>query len=327
MHLLTHRLARFMVFGALAAAIIMAVRHGAEKGSSWDLKIALILGLVCVAVGEFLSWHNAATAYFERRAGSLMLWSILGATLSAGTIYTNFSTTAGNNDVKAGIQKTAFVSYEDTDKTERELTERKAQLQQELKLAPTRTAEAARAAQDNAKAHRFWKLTNGCKETKGQQTRDFCSSYASAVADESNAGRALTNKEELAAVTAQLADVRKARAAAPAAISDDQANITMLSRVASMDKATARTVDAMVAPWLVQAMLVFGGILLAAETFRGKTLPPWINWARIASWFKGVTNEAVDANGNKVVFHHTVERDEALRRWANHPSVKGLIAT
>ena len=43
----------------------------------------------------------------------------------------------------------------------------------------------------------------------------------------------------------------------------------------------------MVLPFLVQAMLLFGGILLANEHFRGKTPRPWINWSTVRSvWAK-----------------------------------------
>ena len=274
---LTARMARVMVGGALTAALILAIAHGAEKGSTWYLKAALIIALVCVAIGEFLSWHNAATAYHERRLGSLALWSLLGGVLTAGTLYTNFSSSAGNNNAKASVQKTAFVSQADTGRTEAELTAKNNDLLQRIAMAPKRTAEQADAAIVNLKAHRFWSVTNGCTETKGPQTRQHCDAYASAVADKAGATNLIVEREEQKQVAAQLLKIRADRASVQAVISEDQASVTTLASLTNIDISQARQADAMVVPFLVQAMLLFGGILLANEHFRGLPRIPWID--------------------------------------------------
>lgn len=284
---LTHRLARFMVGGALTVAIIFAAAHGLEKGATWYIKIALVIGLVCVAIGEFLSWHNAATAWHERRGGSLALWALLGVLLSVGVFYTNFASSAGNNEGKASVQKAAYVTYVDADKTELDLTKAVTRIEERLRIAPVRTAEAARAAQDNAKAHKWWVTTKQCTETKGPQTREFCSAYASAVADESMATEAKVLTEELKTKRSELAELRKARASAPAVVSDDQAAVVTLASMLSIDTKSARQIDSMTLPVLVQAMLLLGGILLANEAFRGKARRPWGIVAFIRSLWSG----------------------------------------
>lgn len=287
MHNLTNRLAGLMVGGALAAALILAVAHGAEKGSTWYLKLALIIGLVCVAIGEFLSWHNAATAWHERRAGSMMIWGVLGGVLSLGTLYTNFSSAASNNDGNAVVQKTAFVTFADT---RDELKSAKAEvdrLEQRLTLKPIRNADQAQAAIDNAKAHKFWKSTHECKETKGPQTRQFCSDYASAVADKAGSTEMLTVAEEMKQAKARLAKAQQTAGSTKAQVSEDAPQLGFIKASLSTDDSTARQIDAMVLPFLVQAMLLFGGILLANEAFRGKPRAPWINWNTVRSvWAK-----------------------------------------
>lgn len=281
--MLSKRMASLMVGGALTAALIMAVGHALDKAGSWYMKAAFVIAMACVAIGEYLAWHNSATAYHERRAGSFGLWALLGIVLSGGVFYTNFSSTAGNNDLKAGIQKTAFTSYVDLDKTEKELTAEVDRIEQRLKMAPQRTPDAAQAAIQRFEADRFWKSTNGCKETKGPQTREFCSQYASAVADKSMGTEALTLREELKLKTAELKQVRADRSKAPAAVSDDQAHVSAIARIMHVSTETARTGDGMVIPIMTQAMLLLGGILTANEAFRGKERLPWIDrakWAR-----------------------------------------------
>lgn len=284
MHKLTGRLASIMVGGALIAALILAISHGAEKGGTWYLKLALIIGLVCVSIGEFLSWHNAATAWHERRAGSMALWGVLGAVLSAGTLYTNFASSASNNDTKAGIAKAAMIHQSDTDATEAELTQENNNLLQRIAMAPKRTAEAADAAIQNAKAHRLWGVTKGCTETKGKQTRQFCDEYASAVSDRAGATRLIADKEEQRVVAKKLEEVRAKRGdVQQVAMGEDQPSVMLIASKLEIDKAQARQIDSMVLPVLVQAMLLFGGILLANESFRGKPSRPWINWGAIGS--------------------------------------------
>ncbi len=277
----TKHLARFMVAGALAAALILAVAHGAEKGSAWYLKLALIIGLVCVAIGEFLSWHNAATAWHERRAGSLVLWGVLGGILSAGTLYTNFSSAASNNDSNAVVQQTAFVSRTNVVDELKAAKAERSRLEEELRMKPTRTPEAAQAAIDNAKAHRFWGVTKECTETKGPQTRGFCDAYASAVAEKSMGTNAIAVAEELKAVKARIAKYEADVTAGKAVVSADAPQIGIIKTRFETDDSTARQIDAMVLPMLVQAMLLFGGILLANEAFRGRAPRPWINWRKM----------------------------------------------
>lgn len=287
MHNLSNRLAGLMVFGALTAALILAVAHGAEKGGTWYLKAALIIGLVCVAIGEFLSWHNAATAWHERRAGSMFLWGILGGLLSMGTVYTNFSSAASNNDGNAIVQKTSLNTYTDT-RTALVTAQKKVdRLEEELRMVPKRTAEQAQADIDNAKSNRFWKLTSECKDTKGPQTRAFCDAYRAAEADKAGATNAITTREDLKIAKADLDAARKSASSTKAQVSDDAPQVGFIKASFKTDETTARQIDAMVLPFLVQAMLLFGGILLANEHFRGKTPRPWINWNTVRSvWAK-----------------------------------------
>lgn len=285
MHLLTKRLANLMVGGALLSALILAVAHGAEKGSTWYLKAALIIGLVCVAIGEFLAWHNAATAWHERRAGSMTLWAVLGGVLSLGTLYTNFASSASNNDGRAVVQKTAYTKRENVEDQLRDAKKTRARIEARLQWMdtgvngkPVRAVEAAQADIVNAEAHRFFKLTASCTETKGPQTRAFCDAYAGFKAELALANEKLNLNDELKTAKADVANYEAQMAKGEAVVSEDAAQIGFIKANLGTSAVAARQIDAMILPILVQAMLLFGGILLANEAFRGKTPKPWFSW-------------------------------------------------
>ncbi len=274
---------RVMIVGALGVAVVFALKHGADKGATSWMQGAMIAGLVIVAIMEYLAWHNAACNWFERRLGAVLMWSTVGVALTAGTLYTNFSAGAGNNVHKAGLQLAAMTAQTDVGKAYDDAVKTVDRLEQRLKFEPVRTPEAARAAQDKAKAHRFWKTTDGCKETQGRDTRAFCDAYASAVADEANGTRAISEREELKVARAERDRLFKERRTAGVTVGEDQPQIEMLQRTANVDAKTARQVDAMTLPLLMQIVILFGGIAIAGEHYRGKQLRPWIDvdkWMR-----------------------------------------------
>lgn len=280
MHHLSRLLARLMVGGALIAALILAVAHGFDKGAAWHIRIALVIGLACVAVGEFLSWHNAATSWHERRLGSVLLWGMLGGLLSAGTLYTNFSTTAGNNDAKAGVHKTAYVVTTNAAQTGRELEAKVNRLAERMRMKPQRDPVAAAQAQTAAKGDPRWKLTAGCTDIKGPNTRVWCGEYASAIADEKLGTELIATAADLEVAERELKTLRAEQASRPATVSDDQASVHAVAAFLHVDARTARQADGMVLPLLVQAMLLLGGICLANEAYRQHQRRAWLDWPK-----------------------------------------------
>lgn len=319
MHLLTKRLANLMVGGALLSALILAVAHGAEKGSTWYLQAALIIGLVCVAIGEFLAWHNAATAWHERRAGSMALWAVLGGLLSLGTLYTNFASSASNNDGKAVVQKTAYVKRVNVEEELKAAQADRDRIAARLKWMDSavngravRTADAAQADIQNAEAHRFFKLTNSCTETKGPQTRSFCDGYAGFKAELGLAGEKLRLEAELVTAKENVKTYEGQMTGGQAVVSEDAAQIGVIKAGLNTSSATARQIDAMILPILVQAMLLFGGILLANEAFRGKTPKPWFTWSWARTIYRAITGQEYTA-GNTVNHIHGLNLAQMAR--------------
>lgn len=297
---LSYNVTKLMVGGSVFAAVIMAVHYGWHKGADTSLSIAFIVALVVVALGEVLAWHNVASSWYERRAGALVFWLILGASLSLGTLYTNFSTAAGSGEKTAEVKTASFNQY---DSTKSDLASDRAKLARlEGRLAwmsgtavrgkPVGTVEGADAKIKEAKGHRFWKTTNGCTETKGPQTREFCANYASATEEYSLALEKKTIEAEVETVKGRIA-ANSGKVAEKVAISDDAANITAVAAWLKIDTRTARQADSMLLGTLVQAMMLLGGILLATESYRHIPRKPWftgklsLGLARLWGMFTG----------------------------------------
>lgn len=281
MHAFTARMTRVLVFGAVFAAMILAVRHGLEKGADAWSTTALVIALGLVAVAEFLSWHNAACSFFERRLGGVVLWGTLGCFLTMGVVWTNFSSAASNNDSRAGIQKAAFVQQIDVGDAITEKSAEVKRLQDRVRMKPTRTPEGARQAQDNAKAHRYWKSTDGCTNTLGPATRKFCDEYRSAVADESLATAILLDEEALKVAMRDLTALRDQRShQGKAVMGEDQPALRWVANYAGVSLGDVRLMDSVVLTWMIQAMVLFGGLAIAREAYLHQPRVTWVDWPK-----------------------------------------------
>lgn len=319
---ITRNLSMFMVAGALIAAIIMAWDYGAHKGSTFMLSVAFVIALVCVAIGEVLAWHNVAGSFYERRVGAMVAWLALGAILSLGTLYTNFSTAAGSGEKTAVVKTADFNQY---DAIKSDLASDRAKLARlEGRLSwmtgtavrgkPVGTIEGAEAKMNEANAHRFWKLTDGCKETKGPQTREFCANFAAAKEEYALAVEKKAVESEIPILKSRIAK-NAGLATERVALSDDAANITAVAAWLKVDTKTARQADSMLLGLLVQAMMLLGGVLLATEHYRHIDRKPWftgkMTGALSRAWHK--FNGSITENYTKTV-NQPVSMGQALEQ-------------
>lgn len=315
----TLRMAKLMVGGAVFAAAVYAIDLGINRATAWYLTPAIVVGLLAVVVGEILCWHNAGIAWHERRAGSLMLWGILAAVCSVGTLYTNFSTSAISQDEKSSLQLTAFTASDDLRKSEEEATfALKAAQDARSKLKPQRAAADARAAIDSAQAHKWWKYTNGCAEPKGKESRAWCDTYRSAVSDLAMWDDISREDARIGNLKAKVDDVRSERKVTKAVVSDDTPGVALIADVMGGDKALARQIDSMTLPLLIQAIMLFGGILLANEHMRGVPKKPWINWRKVGYYINWVacalSFKPLPAYSESVQNNITVHDDRAMEK-------------
>lgn len=277
------RLAWVVVIFALITAIGFALDLAWHRFSGLMFLICA-LGLTTVAIAEVLFWHQSASAWHERRPVAAMLAACVALACSAGTLYTNYSTSAIGQDTKSAEKLTAFNKSDDLDKAIHERQERIAQLDKQLQAGPARTADAAQADIDKAMAHKWWAATSQCTITKGPQTRDFCAAYQAAVADKSNASAGVQAKAERTNLANELTELRTKRGSTEQVASKDNPAIAMLIAMGLSDE-HAHVADSMVLPGVIQIIMALGGILLANEHARGREPKPWLprwfsDWAK-----------------------------------------------
>lgn len=318
---LTTRMAKLMVGGAVFAAAVYAVDLGIAKAAHWYLVPAFVIGLLCVVVGEILSWHNAAIAWHERRAGSMMLWAVLAFVCSAGTLYTNFSTSALNQEEKSSVQLSAFTASDDLRKSEEEAAfALKAAMDARSKLKPQRSAAEARAVIDSSEAHRWWGNTEKCTAAKGPQRQKFCDDYRSAQADLKMWDDISVEDARISKMQDKVQGVRSERKTVKAVVSDDTPGVTLIANVVG-DKTLARQMDSMTLPFLVQAIMLFGGVLLANEHARNIAKRPWINWRKVGFYLNwtlcALSFRPLPDYHQHVVDPHGAQAKQALHSMAN----------
>ena len=261
-----------LVFGA---GIIAVCRTAGVPMPLWaEITFGVFLGLAALTY-EFAAVKYATRAFFERSMSGMVGWGLvwMAAFIYSANAWLGFASEGQEN--KTNLQKTAYVVSADLGNTEAELTARNNKLLQQIGMAPTRTAEQAQAAIDNAKANRFWQSTNGCTETKGPQTRQFCDAYASAVADAAGAKSLLVWKAEQEQVAKELKAVREKRANEGVTSSDKRNDLGILVRYTNMGERGAMDLQAVLKVIAISAFLSLTGFLLEKESHHGKPKSPW----------------------------------------------------
>lgn len=197
-------------FLATALAAVITSMFGWQLGENFAASVSLagLLALCTFIVGYSLvaAYHAYRRQMYGVSAAAVSLFAI-GVTVEFLS-HTGF--TAANRDAtvqKASLQTTA---YEDTRGTIKDLEAKVARLTGERNvMKPQAAPAAAKAVISNAEAHKWWKTTEACKQTKGPQTRAFCDAYFSAQADIALWDQIAQQEIKLATAEAELNDARK----------------------------------------------------------------------------------------------------------------------
>lgn len=205
---------------------------------------ALALG-VAALLYEMNATTYALRAFWNGRLVGTVGWSFVWGVAFIYSMNQWIGAASENEGAKSNMHKAA---YHQTADVRDELTSAKAEvtrLEQRLRMAPSRNAVQAQAAIDNATSHKFWKSTNECRETKGPQTRAFCSEYASAIADKAGATEMLTVAEEMKQAKARYAKAQGAASSTKVEVSEARNDLVILTKYAGMNEDDARTLNAL----------------------------------------------------------------------------------
>lgn len=259
---------------------------------------------VALGVAALLYEMNAATyalrSFWNGRPVGMVGWSAIWLCAFAYSAVQWSGAASQNEANKTNLHKAAYSTQADTRAAVKRAEAEVDRLEKRLTMQPVRTAEAAQAAIDNAMAHKFWKTTDGCKATKGPQTRAFCSDYASAIADKAGATDAMQVKEELKAAKDDLAKARAEAAAAPAQFSEARSDLSLLKRVSNMSDEDAEMFSGAFGILLISVLLSFATMLREMEHLRAtqKRVPLFRVRAWWAAFYKFWTGKDIAPAGN-----------------------------
>ena len=102
-----------LIGGVLAAAIVVAIRHGFEKGSDRWMGLVFATVLVAAVAMEFRACKQMVISLYRKQIGSSIGWCMLWMVCAASTLYVSFGTAAKNVDDVSAMHKAAFLTYGD----------------------------------------------------------------------------------------------------------------------------------------------------------------------------------------------------------------------
>lgn len=289
---------------ATATAAVITFKFGWALGEdvTASLALAILLALCTFIVGYALV--AAYEAYRRQLYGVAAAATCLFVIAVCVEFMSHAGFTAANRDhnIKTVSHETEVAA--DNRSTIESYKAEIATLEKQRAMTPTRTMGQAQAVIDKSKAHKFWKSTSECAETKGAQTREFCDAYRAAVADIDGWKVGADREEKIASVRAKLIEAQKTAATAKISTAAAASQGFILAKISTAsDNPTASAQG-----W---ALIGLSGLLALFAIASGGLLN-FIAFALDSAGFGSATSETRTLT--KVV--HTKERDPRLDRAA-----------
>lgn len=325
---------------AMAAGILaIYMKSGAEDGWTLPVIFSLCIGIAGLMF-EASSAKNVMRSFWEGRAGGMMIWSCLWICALSYSGFQWISVAAENESGKTNLHQAALFKSQDAregvEMAARKVLEAR-QKSDNLRKAAWETipvvdgiqitdAGQAKAIMDKYKANtRFWNLTDGCKETKGPQTRKYCDSYNSAKAARESAEKRSViaddykaSEGDVKAAEAELSKARSLAANTKVETSKDRADLRVLASFFGWqgDDADAKA-EQMASVFKIMAVSVFvslGSMMIELERLRATSKP--YGWTlRFKRWFcrifLGREPSGVTIDERTEVHNHVTVSDEA----------------
>lgn len=261
-----------------------------SKHDAWSIRLVFFAGIVTIlqkagvsvpyypivfavslGVAALLYEMNATTyslrAFWSGRPFGAIGWALVWCVAFLYSMNQWVGAASENEAKKSNLHKAAFTQTVDNRDALAKASREVDRLQEKLRMAPVRTAEAAQASIDNAMSHKFWRLTDGCKETRGPQTRKFCSDYASAVADKAGATEAMTLREELKSAQDKY-ELAKADVGKTQEFTEARNDLVILTDFAGLSERNARVVNALGSIIAISIFLSLATALREMEALR-----------------------------------------------------------
>lgn len=266
----------WLVRCVIVACLISVVYYSSDKAKDpWSQAILILIGFAAVGF-HFIGAKKACRSWYERRPAALVMNALIVMGAICWETNNQMVVASGNQDNLTNLRQTAY----DTAADRKAAVNRSATKLLDLKRekawqAVVDPAEALQAKLDNARAHKFWDMTDGCKATKGPQTRAFCDAYRQAEADKATALRKLEIGEEIKIAEQELATARVENKNIVAVASADRADFRNLKRLTALSTEDLELGQSLLMVLVMALFLTVAGWLIKAEEYEGKVLGPW----------------------------------------------------
>lgn len=307
---------RYVVDRSMLWAFVIVLVSACILGWSYQSSTSYLWAAIAVAVvlGEVGAIHKAVEAH---RDGNRM---VVGAGVAVWAVCFTYSfvqsmgVAATSQEAGAALRQAKHVAYEDASDDVAKAQDKYNKAAEALsKLKPARSASDARAEIDKAEAHRFWQMTNSCKETKGPQTRAFCDNYRAAEADLRSWDDISVKTTARDTAKAELDKAKRERRAAPVSTAAVDPFSQIVHKYTNMDVQTVSDVTATQKTITVNSILTLTALMLfagAAGTRRKDEPPAPLHTAEPST---------------RIVERHTVETDGRFDRLISNLNAKGLL--
>lgn len=297
----------------LTAGFLLVLKKARTNPEPIDAAVVLLLG--CAALlSEYHMGKEAVKAWFDRSPTRLAATIVVYCAVFGYAVLQWTGTAAEMESDKAGLHKARHYATVDSRGNLAKANEALDQAQSRLKWMDTavngkavRDATAAQADLDNAKAHRFWKTTDECRETKGPQTREFCGMVAAWKAEKALAGERAVLLAEIPVFRKSQADASAAARDTPVAVSEDRSDLRFLTKYGNMSEQAAMDLSAAWKILIISLLAPLLGMMVKSAEYRDLPRKPWgfgialfRGWAKV---WKVLTGRDMITNNSSMHIH------------------------
>lgn len=271
---------RYVVDRSMLWAFVIVLVSACILGWSYQSSTSYLWAAIAVAVvlGEVGAIHKAVEAHREGNRVALGAGVTVWAVCFFYSFVQSMGVAATSQEAGAALRQAKHIVAEDASEDVAQLQDKyNKAVETRAKMKPARSAADARAELDKAEAHKFWQMTDGCKATKGPQTRAFCDTYRSAEADLRSwdaIGRQDATIEE---ARKTLKDAKTKRQAAPVSLAAVDPFSQIVHKYTNADIQTVSDATAMQKTITVNSILTLTALMLfagAAGSRRKDTADP-----------------------------------------------------
>lgn len=309
-----NKFALWLVFFAGAITVLKKAGVAIPEYAVW---FGVTLGIAALLY-EMTSSKDMIRAWWNGRAGSMVASGLLWFCAFAFSINNWIGAASESQVEKSNLHTSSFNAYQnaqgDLKSTKADLDRiagRLAWMDTAVNGKPVRTADAAQSDIDKAKAHRFWGVTDSCKDTKGPQTRAFCAEFRSAEAEKSLAIEKATLEEEHKAAKDAYSKAAEIASSTRTETSEARQDLVLFTKWGGLSETDAQTFNGLLAVIAVSIFLSFGSMRSEHEELSKSGPRTPFNWGlKLRRWISNTLYGREPGDVSVIVERHEAEGPE-----------------